>query len=353
MRTGSCYRGELDGDVSPGSIARRDFLFARWIKSEGVFNFMRKVRVALIAALFVSAIPIVGELSEVKSAAAAGNDGPTLGDDAQILSPIWNAPIRQWSMEIDKEARANGLDPDFIAAVMHVESNGDQIVVSRAGAVGLMGVMPSGPGLEWRPQPETLLDPEINLNWGVAILSEIIRQSGGDIAAALAAYSGGWDQVESTVPQKYASRVLNEYGKAVAARENVSPDIASQWTIALDIRRGHIPVETPILSQEPVSGLRMYGEHIIYNYADENGRAYNVKGYAVPLVVVKPIAAESPPSSSDTVDSQLMARLGMAETKVNKSNPRVIMACLPSLTRLRGRIATRWFAPTGCPSWHR
>jgi hypothetical protein len=322
-------------------------------KSEGAFNFMRKVRIAVIAALLVSAIPVVVELTEAQSAAAAGNDGPTLGDGVQILSPIWKAPIRQWSMEIDKEARANGLDPDFIAAVMHVESNGDQFVVSRAGAVGLMGVMPSGPGLEWRPLPETLLNPEINLNWGVAILSEIFRQSGGDIVAALAAYSGGWDQVESSVPQKYASQVLNEYGKAVAAREDVSPDIASQWTIALDIGRGHIPVKTPILSQEPVSGLRMYGEHIIYSHAGEDGQAYHVKGYAVLLVVVVPLAAESGPSGSDSVDSQLMARLGMAETKTNKSNPRVIMACLPSLARLRGRIATRWFAPTDCPSWHR
>jgi hypothetical protein len=318
---------------------------------------MRKVRVALIAALFFSTIPVVGELTEVKSAAAAGNDGTIAGDATQILSPIWNGTITRWSTEIDKEARANGLDPDFIAAVMHVESNGDQFVVSRAGAVGLMGVMPSGPGLEWRPLPETLLDPEINLNWGVAILSEIIRQSGGDITPALAAYSGGWDQVESSIPQKYASRVLNEYGKAVAARvaarEDVSPDIASQWTVALDIRRGHIPVETPILSQEPVSGLRMYGEHTIYNYAGESGRSYNVKGYAVPLVVVVPLVAESTPSGSNTVDSQLMVRLGMAEAKVNKRNPRVKLACLPSLARLRGRMATRWFAPTNCPSWHR
>ena len=313
---------------------------------------MRKMIIALVVVLIMTLLPTNLFLSTRATLFADGNSNFSDNSElTEVLSPVWGIRIRQWSELIEREAKASGLDPDFIAAVMNAESNGDQDVVSRVGAVGLMGVMPAGPGLEWRPSPESLKDPDINMSWGVAILTAIIRQSGGDIGAALAAYSGGWDQASSRVPMAYASRVLNEYGRAVAARSNVSPDIATQWTVATEIRRGHIPVERLILSDEPISGLRTYGEHVVYHYSDDNGRALFVKGFAVPLAVVVPLDGTA--DYSGTVDRQLLARLGMSDNKISDSNPEVIKACLPSLSRLRGRLATRWFAPSACPAWHR
>jgi hypothetical protein len=270
----------------------------------------------------------------------------------QVLSPLWGSTIRQWSSQIEKEAHASGLDPDFIAAVINAESNGNQDVVSRMGAVGLMGVMPTGPGLEWRPSQETLKDPEINLSWGVAILTEIIKQSGGDVAAALAAYSGGWDQASSRVPQEYSARVLDNYARAIAVRTNISPDIATQWTIATEISQGNIPLEKLIIHEQPLSGLRKYGEHVLYQNGAGTGHVFYVKGYAVPLAVVVPEATQAM-SGSDTVATQLLTRLGLAKAKTSSSNPNVLRACIPSLARLRGQLATRWYAPSDCPSWHR
>jgi len=314
---------------------------------------MRKLKGALVALTLIALLGV----GEFRSARIATVEGGTKLTDPEgihsVLSPIWGASIRQWSAHIYKESQTYGLDPDFIAAVIKAESNGYELGVSRVGAVGLMGVMPAGPGLEWRPAPDTLTDPEINMSWGVAILTEIIHQSGGDIVAALAAYSGGWDQANSRVPQEYASQVLDSYGRAVAARENISPDIATQWTVATEISRGHIPVDRLILNEEPLSGLRKYGEHVVYNHIDNSGRAFYVKGFAVPLAVIVPLESTPATSSSDTVDTQLMARLGMADTKINNSNPRVLLSCLPSLSRLRGSLATRYYAPSGCPSWHR
>jgi soluble lytic murein transglycosylase-like protein len=221
---------------------------------------MRKLKVALIAAVLFAAMPLVSESREIGSDSTKGNsDRAVFEERYPALSPLWGATIHQWSGQIGLQSKSSGLDPDFIAAVINAESNGFTDVVSRAGAVGLMGVMPSGPGLEWRPSPEVLADPSTNLNWGVAILSEIVRQSGGDVVAALAAYSGGWGQVDRGVPQEYAERVLNEYGRAVAVRSNISPNIASQWTVGVEIRHGHIPIESLILSEQPVSGLRAYG----------------------------------------------------------------------------------------------
>jgi hypothetical protein len=315
---------------------------------------MRKLRTALVAALLLAALLTGTDSRDAGMTVAEGSTSQTgvLGPNT-ALSPVWGSTIRQWSAQIEKEAQASGLDPDFIAAVINAESNGKEDVVSRMGAVGLMGVMPTGPGLEWRPAPETLKDPEINLSWGVAILSEIVKQSGGDIAAALAAYSGGWDQADSRVPQEYSAQVLDNYGRAIAVRSDVSPDIAAQWTVATEIDRGHIPLERLILNEQPISGLRTYGERIIYQSSDTSGTAYYVKGFAVPLAVVVPLDMTQAMSGSDTVATQLMARLGLTEAKISESNPNVIKACLPSLSRLRGRLATRWFAPSDCPSWHR
>jgi len=314
---------------------------------------MRKLRTVLLAVLLLAALLVVTDSRDAgitvaeSSTSHKGVSGPH-----QVLSPLWGITIRQWSSQIENEAHASGLDPDFIAAVINAESNGKQDVVSHMGAVGLMGVMPTGPGLEWRPSQETLKDPEINLSWGVAILTEIIRQSGGDVAAALAAYSGGWDQATSRVPQEYSAQVLDSYARAIAARNNISPNIAAQWTVATEIDRGYIPLEGLIMSEQPLSGLRKYGEHVLYQYNDSGGRAFYVKGFAVPVALVVPDATQAM-SGSDTVATQLMARLGLAESKIGASNPNIIRACLPSLTRLRGQLATRWYAPSDCPSWHR
>jgi len=190
---------------------------------------VRKLRVPLLALIIIGVLLLQVEFKLIPTAAADGTlDRFQERNRSYALSPMWGNGIRQWSEEIEAEAAASGLDPDFIAAVILAESNGNYNVVSRVGAVGLMGVMPAGPGLEWRPSSEALLKPEINLSWGVAILTEIIRQSGGDLVAALAAYSAGWDNANSRIPQGYASQVLDAYGRAVAVRSGVSPNIAAE-----------------------------------------------------------------------------------------------------------------------------
>lgn len=314
---------------------------------------MRLLRITLLLLITV-ALSWLGSLGRVKPAQAVlGLNKATNG--STLLAPVWGPAIKQWSTPIGVLAADYGLDPDFIAAVIFEESHGDPTVVSRAGAVGLMGVMPSGPGMEWRPSTEELQDPIVNLRWGVAILTDIIRQSGGDFYAALTAYSGGWRESNSRVPREYAARVLNNYGRAVVSRNGISPRIASQWTLAIEMRRGHVPNESLlVLGSQPVSGLHTYGEHTIYDYVDASGHAYYVRGYAVPVAIVVPLNANAVSfGDSNALEPELQARLDGIAAKVNNSNPRVLIACLPSLTRLRGHVSTRWFAPSNCPAWHR
>ncbi len=273
--------------------------------------------------------------------------------DEPTLSPMWKPLVQQWSSYIYTMAESSGLDPDFIAAVINEESNGDPSVVSHAGAVGLMGVMPTGPGLEWRPSQEELKNPMVNLRWGVAILSEVVKQSGGDLYAALAAYSGGWDQVESRVPRAYAATVLDKYGRAVLIRHGLSPDIAAQWTIAIELTRGNVPDSSLlVLGDQPLSGLHTYAEHLIFNYVDDDGQAFYIRGYVVPVALVVPLDPDTgAPAPQDLSASE--SSLDQAAGSQTSLNPRVLLACLPSLSRLRGHVSTRWFAPTDCPDWHR
>lgn len=300
----------------------------------------KKIAILLLLLMLILSVPSPTQAQEVVA------NEPT-------LSPMWKPLVQQWSSYIYTMADSSGLDPDFIAAVVNEESNGDPSVVSHAGAVGLMGVMPTGPGLEWRPSPEELQNPMVNLRWGVAILAEVVKQSGGDLYAALAAYSGGWDQVNSRVPRAYAANVLDNYGRAVLIRHGLSPDIAAQWTIAIELTKGNVPQSSLlVLGDQPLSGLHTYAEHLIFNYVDEAGNALYIRGYVVPVALVVPLD----PHTGDPAIHELSA----AESPLNNTdgsqtslNPRVLLACLPSLGRLRGHVSTRWFAPTDCPDWHR
>ncbi|MBK8985035.1 MAG: transglycosylase SLT domain-containing protein [Chloroflexi bacterium] len=272
------------------------------------------------------------------------------------ISTIWGPGIQQWAFHIGVLSQAHGLDPDFIAAVINEESDGNHQVISQKGAVGLMGVMPTGPGMEWRPSSDDLSNPAINLRWGVAILADVVRQAGGDLYAALAAYSGGWANVNNGVPRSYAVSVLDSYGRAVAARSGIAPAIASQWTVAIKIPYGNVPnAPLLVLGDQPISGLYTFGEHMVFDYVDSAGRAYYVVGYAVPVALVSPVENNTAVyGDSENVDAHLRVRLGDNDAvKTPSSNPQVLLACLPSLDRLRGHASTRWFAPTDCPDGNR
>lgn len=299
---------------------------------------------------------VVFVLGQSQTALAAPPAHVPAQEDEPIISDIWGPAVQQWAFHIGILSEEYGLDPDFIAAVIKEESDGDYRATSQKGAVGLMGVMPTGPGMEFRPSADDLANPAINLRWGVAILADVVRQAGGDLYAALAAYNGGWENVDDRVPRRYATSVLNNYGRAIAMRNDISPDIASQWTIAIELRHGNMPNESLlVLGPQPVSGLRTYGEHIIYNYVDSDGNAYYVKGYAVPVALVATVDTETQVfGDSDEVEASLQARLGdESGVKSDTSNPRVLLACLPSLERLRGHGSTRWFAPSDCPAGDR
>ncbi len=103
---------------------------------------------------------------------------------------------------VRKYAQKHGLPPSVVARVIWHESNYNPNLVSRAGARGLMQVMPFHfkRGQNWR-------DPATNLNVGCRVLASYYRRF-GDWHSALTAYCWGPARVSRG---KYRSR----YSEAV------------------------------------------------------------------------------------------------------------------------------------------
>jgi len=146
--------------------------------------------------------------------------------------------------------------------------------------------------------------------------------------------------------------VLDDYGRAMAASSGLSPDIASEWRVIVNWRTGYLPVggdDSVLLA----AGSVVTDERLIYDYVDVRGRHFYLTGYAVAVALTVPAEWSAALPSSDTVGAELMERMGVEKTKSSDSNSKVLLACLPSLTRLRGRLSTSHFAPSSCPKWHR
>ncbi len=123
--------------------------------------------------------------------------------------------IQQWCDLIELNSITHHLDPNLIAAVMLQESGGNQNAYSSSGAVGLMQIMPkdgiaanfmciNGPCFSNRPGMAELYDPQLNIEYGSRMLSNLFEKF-GDWREALRAY-GPMD-----VGYHYADIVLSIY----------------------------------------------------------------------------------------------------------------------------------------------
>ncbi|MEM6484640.1 MAG: transglycosylase SLT domain-containing protein [Pseudomonadota bacterium] len=102
--------------------------------------------------------------------------------------------------QIHAAAARSGLPAELVLAVIEVESTFDRFAVSRAGAQGLMQVMPF-----WREEigrpGDNLTDNETNLSYGCRILQFYLQRENGALHRALAAYNG------SSGSRRYSNKV--------------------------------------------------------------------------------------------------------------------------------------------------
>ncbi len=123
---------------------------------------------------------------------AAGWQGPPPNVGDQRLSDVFTPQVLHWSAAILNWADAASLDPNLVASVMQIESCGDPLAESRAGAMGLFQVMPYHFLVS-----EDGYSPDTNAKRGLEYLTRALAAAGGDVALALAGYNGGIGLISS------------------------------------------------------------------------------------------------------------------------------------------------------------
>lgn len=94
---------------------------------------------------------------------------------------------------VHQEASRAQLDPQLVLAVVHVESLFNRYAISRAGARGLMQVMPFWTAEIGRSE-DNLFDIRTNLRYGCTILRSYLDREQGNVTRALGRYNGSLGQ---------------------------------------------------------------------------------------------------------------------------------------------------------------
>ena len=118
------------------------------------------------------------------------------------------------------------VDYNLVKAVIKAESNFNPKAVSRAGARGLMQLMPATAA---QMGVEDSFNPEENVHGGARYLRELLERYRGDAIRALAAYNAGPEAVDryDGVPpfpetRRYVRQVVTDYNRKKKDRAEAS-----------------------------------------------------------------------------------------------------------------------------------
>ncbi len=144
--------------------------------------------------------------------------------------PAPKAPARLTPADLhevlETAGRAHNLDVDLLASVVKAESGGNARALSRAGAQGLMQLMP---GTATELGVKDSYQPEENVIGGSAYLDALLVRYHDNLALALAAYNAGpaaVDRYHGIPPYRetrvYVARVIHGFNRRVLERERVA-----------------------------------------------------------------------------------------------------------------------------------
>ncbi|RME44565.1 MAG: hypothetical protein D6795_17735 [Deltaproteobacteria bacterium] len=129
-------------------------------------------------------------------------------------------PVAFWR-EIGEATAGCGVDPFLVLSIIRQESAFDPRAISRAGAVGLMQIMPKTAreiarkeGRKMRITQESLFSPRLNIELSCAHLRDLLDRHDNDLIRVLAAYNAGertvrrwWAENASLASDEIAERI--------------------------------------------------------------------------------------------------------------------------------------------------
>ncbi len=133
---------------------------------------------------------ILARISQIKSLFGVNQTYPPNNDFKAVLEGA--AKDTDIEKYVAQASSIYGVDPNLIKAVIKAESGFKPDAVSRAGAMGLMQLMPET-AREMGIDP---LNPGQNIMGGTAYLKKMLDAFGDDVSLALAAYNAGPANVE-------------------------------------------------------------------------------------------------------------------------------------------------------------
>ena len=138
---------------------------------------------------------------------------------------VWEATYpRPYRGAVERWARAAGIDPDLLQALMREESRFDRWARSWAGAIGLTQLMPRTAQAVaselklGRVTPAALHAPQLNIRLGAAYLGELLSTFDGSKVRAVAAYNAGPQAVERWLQARPGAE-LDEWVEQIPAAE--------------------------------------------------------------------------------------------------------------------------------------
>ena len=168
-------------------------------------NFTEVSSADIVSSEFV-ALPAAEQQSQPAPVAAVQSSDPTAAEIHEMAA---------------KAGAAHDLDVELLASVIRAESNGNVHAVSRAGARGLMQLMP---GTASKLGVADSFRADQNINGGTAYLNDLLVRYHDNLALALAAYNAGpaaVDKYHGIPPYRetrlYVARIIHDFNRRKTA----------------------------------------------------------------------------------------------------------------------------------------
>jgi soluble lytic murein transglycosylase len=200
---------------------------------------------------------------ELKSAALLARqwDWPSQSITALAKIRYWNDLELRFPLDyreqIDRQADAHGIDNAWIYAIMRQESAFTPDARSRAGALGLMQLMPqtarqvASTTYQRKIKTDDLLSPQVNIALGSSYLNQVYRQLQENPVLATAAYNAGPHRVIKWLPDnRQETDIWIETVPFHETREYLKRVLA--YTLIYTHRLGDTPTQLPEKWLEPI-----------------------------------------------------------------------------------------------------